>query len=105
MDSLWEVALNKGVIDSNTTSETYLSIVNPQGLVDLMGYNLKYIDKHFDAYDVIPKNTYVIGAFHWVITHFVVIDSEKEVIFDPIVNGSQTVKNGSLISMRFYSIV
>ena len=99
LSSLWEVSKSKGFIDSN------LDIANPQGIVDIMGYNLKYVDSHFDAATLIPDNTYCIGAYQWHIIHFIVLRQDKSIWMDPISVGSQTAKNGQLISMRFYSIL
>jgi len=49
---------------------------------------------------------WVIEAWHWKITHFVVNDGtgKKPVRFDPIRNGSLTVKNGIPESLRVFRI-
>ena len=49
---------------------------------------------------------WVIEAWHWKITHFVVNDGtgKKPVRYDPIRNGSLTVKNGIPQSLRVFRI-
>lgn len=103
LDSFWDVAKSKGIIDSDPNSETFLEIKDPQALVDLMELPLTYIDGHQDASIDIPDNVYAIGAYHWEITHFLVLRQNKSIWLDPIYGGSLTAKNGALQSMRFYA--
>jgi len=57
-----------------------------------------------------PKNNeYLIGCYEWKATghtysHFVVLDSKKNVIYDPL-GESNTVKNGKLVSLRVFELV
>lgn len=79
-------------------------IVNPNGVCKVLGAKLIYVDRQFPAVLDIPKGHYAIGCFYNPSTkfrHFVVINENKQVIYDPILN-SNTVKNGYLESMRIY---
>jgi len=69
----------------------------------LLSLPLRYIDKHFEASEDIPDGIYTIGAYHYNITHFMVLSQDKTIAFDPIAGGSITAKYGQLESMRFYA--
>jgi hypothetical protein len=109
LNSYWEKGKKLGYIDNNPQSKTYLEIINPQGIVDMMGLPLKFISGHFNPDVLIPENMYVIGQYFNPRTnfkHFLVIDPiTKKIIFDPIYPSSITAKEGYLLSMRFYKIV
>lgn len=69
--------------------------VNVQNIKDI-----KYVPK---------ENEYLIGCYEWKTTghtysHFVVLDSKKNVVFDPL-GQSNTVKNGKLVSLRVFEIL
>ena len=104
-DAAWEKAKATGVLDNTDT------LVDPQGFVSILGYNLKFRDGHFPADTPLdPQNMHIIGK--WVSgakTHFVVMDglgtSKDHVTYDPIKGGSLTVANGSFDSYRLFDIV
>lgn len=109
LNGYWEKAKSLGIIDNNPKSKTYLEILKPQALVDLMKLPLQYIDGKFSPSTKIPENTYVISAWfndRTKFVHFVVYDPvNKKVLFDPIYPKSITCKEGVLLSYRFYKIV
>lgn len=53
-----------------------------------------------------PAKYWVIEAWHWKITHFVVGDGtgKKPVRYDPIKGGSFTVQNGKIATLRVFEI-
>ena len=106
LNNYWTTAKANGIIDNNPNSKTYLEILKPQALVDLMKLPLQYIDGHFAPDSIIPDDVYTIGAYYNKRTnflHFVVIDPKtKKIIFDPIYGGSITAKEGVLQSIRYY---
>ena len=79
-------------------------IINPNGVCKVLGAKLIYVDRKFPAILDVPTDHYAIGCFYNPYTryrHFVVINEQKQVIFDPIPN-SNTVAKGYLESMRIY---
>jgi hypothetical protein len=106
LNIIWEKGKKLGYIDNNPKSKTYLEIVNPQALVDMMELPLKFVSGHFKPDTIIPEKTFVIGQYYNKRTnfkHFLVIDPvTKKIIFDPIYPSSISAKEGYLYSMRFY---
>ena len=95
LNMLWEKAVDEGYIINNT-------IVGHTDIAHLLRLNVHFDNQHHSAEDKIPENvSFVFGMFVWKYSHFVVLDKNKKVTFDPLVN-SNTVKNGVLKSMRFY---
>jgi len=110
LNNIWNKAISLGYISGDMNNDgdmddyNELLIVNANGLCKLLGAKLIYIDKHFPADTVIPDNTYAIGCFFNPANkfrHFVVIDKDKKVIYDPI-RSSLTVQKGYLESIRLF---
>ena len=117
VNRVWREGKAQGYISSA------LIVVNPQGIVDLYGYPLRFLDGHFPAdYSFNPTAMHVIGEWHNAstgFTHFVVMDgkgsSRENVIYDPIPvhydaaglahPGSKTVAEGVFVSYRLFEKV
>ena len=97
LNYLWMKAAGKGVIDDTNTLIDHSKLAQ-----DFFALNVDYDGIHHDGDETIPDNTaFVIGKYMWHTGHFVLIDKNKKVIFDPL-GESYTVKNGALQSMRYY---
>jgi hypothetical protein len=116
LNDIWNKAIAAGIIDGNKLDSTYLEVESPQGLIDLIGLPLQYVDRHItNINEPIPPNTYVLNeyfrqsnGFH----HFCSGGLDGVLLFDPIYSwdgskniGSQTVMHGVLLERRFYTIV
>jgi len=115
VNKVWEEGKTKGFINAA------LEVVDPQGIVDLYGYPLRYVDGHFPAdHAVDPATMHLIGEWHNAgtgFTHFVVMDGKgtarSNVIYDPIpvhydaegtaLAGSKTVAEGVFVSYRIFT--
>ena len=94
----------RGILDDEDT------VLNWQMLVDLFAFPLKYRtppDTGHWPYDTdLSGGAYFIGEwYNAFMTHFVVMDNMRNVIYDPIQGGSNTVKNGHLVSFRIFDAV
>ena len=81
-----------------------LLILNPDGVAKLLGAKLIYLTKHFTPETIITEPMYAIGCFYNPANkfrHFVVINKDKKLVYDPILN-SVTVKKGYLESIRLF---
>ena len=109
LNNIWITAKEKNIIDNNPKSPTYLEIIKPQELVNLMNLPLKYIPGHFSPNAKIPSNVYVICNFYNARTKFIHFGAydpiNKKVLFDPIYPKSITFTEGVLNSFRFYEIL
>ena len=97
-------ALAKGIIDLEDSVQEW------QRLVDLFGFPLKFrappATGHFPPETKLDVVAYVIGEWYNVfVSHFVVMDINNNVIYDPIEGGSNTVKMGHLVSYRLFDAV
>ena len=89
------------------------TLVSAQGLVDIFGYPLKYRVGHLPATTpLIPARMWIIGEWYnpaTKFTHFVVMDGlgtdRLNVKYDPIKDGSRTVREGSFVSYRLFDMV
>ena len=105
MNEAWEKAKAAGYVNSSG------DLIDPQGLVNILGYPLKFRDGHFPADTPLdPPNQHIIGK--WVSgskTHFVVMDGagtdKDNVTYDPIEGGSLTVAQGHFDSYRIFDKV
>ena len=105
MNEAWEKAKAAGYVNSSA------DLIDPQGLVNILGYPLKFRDGHFPADTPLdPPNQHIIGK--WVSgskTHFVVMDGagtdKDNVTYDPIEGGSLTVAQGHFDSYRIFDKV
>lgn len=64
--------------------------------------------EHFPATQPILKQQYAAGCFYNPFTHFHhfgAIDYKKRVIYDPIENGSITIRDGYLETIRMYEVL
>lgn len=87
-------------------SETDPYIKDHQGVADAFALNAKYDDMHHKAEEDIPDRVaHVFGRYvTGNIQHFVVLNRDKSVKFDPLVH-SKAVANGKLKDMRWYYAV
>ena len=107
MNEAWEKAKAAGYVNSSG------DLIDPQGLVNILGYPLKFRDGHFPPDTPVDPDTMHIVAKWFNInngrSHFVVMDGkgiEKEnVAYDPIQGGSLTVKEGRFDSYRLFDKV
>jgi hypothetical protein len=112
MNKAWDNAKLLKYVDSD------LNLVNPQGLINILGYPLTLrIDaddnSHFPGTTPVdPKTMHLIGEWHNPnngFTHFVVMDgkglNKQNVKYDPIQGGSKTVTEGNFVSYRIFDVV
>ena len=107
MNAAWEDAKSRGYVNSSG------DLIDPQGLVNILGYPLKFRDGHFPPdTPVDPDTMHIIGE--WFNqnngrTHFVQMDGKgtdkDNVIYDPIRGGSLTVAEGRFDSYRIFDKV
>lgn len=96
LNYLWEKAKEKKIIDKDNVVQDHTALAH------LFHIKAHYDGTHHDAKEIIPSDVlFVFGLFKYKYTHFVVINKSKEVIFDSL-GVSNTVKNGKLVSMRYY---
>lgn len=97
LNRIWTKAKKDKVISSDNNVLDHNKIAQ-----DYFYTNIKYDGNHHEGTEVIPTSVrYAFGQFYWKTGHFVVLNSSKEVEFDPLVI-SHSVKNGILKSMRYY---
>lgn len=109
LNRLWNLAIAKGYISGDMNGDGDLddngeAIVQEHEMLarDIFHLPLTYDNRHRSADSPIPDNVAVIfGRYVYKYGHFVVIDHDRNVIFDPL-GESNTVKFGKLESMRWY---
>ena len=110
INKIWADCCAKGYIAGDLNNDGDLDdyneaiIINHDAVAKMLGAKLAYIPKHYPVDILLPDGYYFIGEFYNKATdfhHFVVIDRNKQVVFDPIPN-SRTVREGKLVSIRFY---
>lgn len=96
LNGLWKKACEKEII-KNEMVQQHTALAQ-----DIFCIRLKYDDTHHKAAEKIPPDVKMIfGKYVWKYSHFVLLDKNKNVIFDSL-GQSNTVKNGKLESMRWY---
>lgn len=108
LNSLWLDAVKAGYITSDLNDDGdyddagEAEVVNHNGLASLFGLKARYDGKHHDPSELIPsKVAFLFGKFKWKLGHFVVLNRNKEVTYDPS-GKSLTVQNGFLENIRWY---
>ena len=97
LNKIWKEAVKKGYISKEDIILKHNEIAN-----EFFALDVKYDDIHHKADETIPDNVKIIfGRYIYKYGHFVVLNKNKEVIFDSF-GKSNTVKNGKLETMRFY---
>lgn len=97
LNKIWKEAVKKGYISKEDIILKHNEIAN-----EFFALDVKYDDMHHKADETIPDNVKIIfGRYIYKYGHFVVLNKNKEVIFDSF-GKSNTVKNGKLETMRFY---
>ena len=84
-----------------------LSVVSPESLGLPMGADNAGVVRILPTVEPLDITQYwVIEAWHWKITHFVVGDGtgQRPVRYDSIRGGSQTVANGRCVSLRIFPL-
>lgn len=88
--------------DRDYDDEGEAEILDHNGLLSLFHIDAHYDGIHHDATEIPGEDVlFSFGKFFWKSPHFVEIDRDGEVIFDPL-DKSNTVRNGTLVSRRFY---
>lgn len=110
LNHIWADCIKRGFISGDKNGDGDLDdngeaiIVNPNGVCRMLGLDYTYMDRHFPATDLIPRTYKAVGCYYNPRTkfrHFVAINPDKTVVFDPIEN-SVTVREGYLESLRLY---
>lgn len=97
LNNLWNVAKHNGYISKDDIILDHNAIANK-----IFQLNVKYDNIHHKASEDIPKEVkYVFGQYVYKYGHFVVLNKNKEVVFDSL-GKSNTVKYGKLNTMRWY---
>lgn len=97
LNKIWKEAVKKGYISKEDIILKHNEIAN-----EFFALDVKYDDIHHKADETIPDNVKIVfGRYIYKYGHFVVLNKNKEVIFDSF-GKSNTVKNGKLETMRFY---
>lgn len=100
LNKIWEEAVKKGYISKDDVILRHNEIAN-----EFFALDVRYDDRHHKADEEIPENVaFVFGRYFYKYGHFVVLDKNKNVIFDSL-GKSNTVKNGKLESTRWYYAV
>lgn len=100
LNKIWKEAKNKGYISPDNVIMKHNKLAN-----EFFALDVRYDDKHHGAEETIPPSVlYVFGKYTYNYSHFVVLNKNKEVIFDSF-GTSNTVKNGKLETMRWYYAV
>lgn len=111
LNAIWEEAVDRGIISGDTDGDGNFDgigeaeVQDHMALARLFSLDVRYDGQHHDADERIPPDVaFVFGQFFWKGGHFVIINRRKEVTFDSL-GYSNTVKNGTLKSMRYYYAV
>ena len=109
LNKIWKDAIKKGYIAGDLNGDGDMDDDGEAKLLDhnkianeFFAMEVKYDNVHHTAEEKIPAGLYtVFGRFVWKGGHFVVLNKDRTVKFDPL-GSSNTVKNGKLQSMRWY---
>lgn len=109
LNALWKEAVKTGIIsgdlngDGDVDDDGEAIVLNHERLAnEIFNMNVKYDGKHHGANELVPDNVkFVFGEYRYTSSHFVVLNKLKSVILDPY-GSSNTVRNGKLVSMRWY---
>lgn len=108
LNHMWDLCVSEGKItgdlngDGDMDDENEAVIVSHNGVARFFLLNCHYDGLHHAAEENVPSNVqYVFGQYFYKSGHFVVLNRNKEVIFDSL-GYSNTVMNGKLKSMRWY---
>lgn len=109
LNALWKEAVKTGIItgdlngDGDVDDDGEAIIADHNRLAnEIFRMNVKYDGKHHGANELVPDNVkFVFGEYKYNSSHFVVLNKLKSVILDPY-GSSNTVRNGKLVSMRWY---
>jgi hypothetical protein len=85
-----------------------LRVVDPESLGLPMGLDNKGVKRILPLAEPLdPMKYWVLEAWFWKITHFVVGDGtgRRPVKYDSILGGSQTVANGQCVSLRVFEVL
>ena len=112
LNRIWYHCIDKGYIsgdlnrDGDMDDNGEAEILSHDGVAKELGSCLAYTNAHNSPTVNIPAGYYAIGAYYnprTRFTHFVVINRDKEVVYDPIPH-SVTVREGYLKSIRIYKV-
>ena len=109
LNNIWREAVSRGFIsgdlngDGDADDDGESEVRDHDGLCSLFALGCRYDGLHHKAAEVPTlKVRHVFGCYRWRGTHFVVLDRERRVVYDPM-GVSETVRNGKLESMRWYA--
>ena len=108
LNFLWEKAMQEGAISSDLNGDGDFDDVGEAEVKDhnklasLFALRVRYDNQHHSPEEKIPPSVkMVFGCYFWKGTHFVNINKKLVVTNDPM-GQSNTVKNGTLKSTRWY---
>ena len=108
LNFLWTEAENRGYINGDLNDDgdyddpLEAEVKDHNGLLRLFAIKGHYDNLHHDPSQEVPYTVrHLFGCYKWKGTHFVVLNKNNNVIFDPM-GESNTVKNGILKSTRWY---
>jgi len=112
LNAIWMTAINKGLISGDLNNDGDMDDANEALILDkgrlliLAGLDMSYIGQFAPEAVVKKPGVFFIGEFYnpaTKFTHFAGLDDNLKCEYDPIKNGSITVKNGVLKSVRCFS--
>jgi hypothetical protein len=108
---VWDMCVRRGIITGDLNGDGDVDDANeslltaPQKLLDMAQIPAKFDGRHHAADEAVPENAaFAIGGFSRAgsgVTHFVVIDRAKNVLYDPL-GASLSVRDGRLATMRLF---
>lgn len=110
LNALWRTAIAKGIISGDLNMDGDYDEVNElviqswQGLVDHLRLPLTAIEGHQPLSFPLPPKAFALCEWFNPATRFrhFVVGSKRPVAFDPIRNGSRTVREGHPVSLRVF---
>lgn len=108
LNSLWATAIANKIISGDLNEDGDFDdvgeaeIQSHDRLANLFKLNAYYDGIHHSSFEQVPEEVkFIFGKFVYKFGHFVVLDKNKNVIFDPLIY-SNSVRYGKLQSMRYY---
>lgn len=99
LNYIWNKAKKLNFVDQDGL------IVDHNALLDLFCILAVYDDTHHSASENIPDDViYIVGQYVYHSGHFVVLDKNKTILFDPLIT-SGAVRWGELKTMRWYHAI
>ena len=97
LNAIWEECKAKGILSASC------NILDWTALAKALGIDATYTGIHAAPTDHIAPNQFALGEYFYKTSHFVAIDRNKKLLFDPIQGGSQSVKYGTIRTLRIFT--